>query len=139
MVCISPFRGSRGTDHYFSIQTIQIMTFNRGKKVSRQKIALQRTLELVQNLKLLEEKGALHINEETREVHLVREIFWDGKDLKWKRNFTANLYTMIERHNKMATGQPFHIYAIDIEKKERGAYITSFIPEKNKCQEILYN
>ncbi len=115
------------------------MTFNRGKKISRESIALRQTLELVQNLKLLEDKGALHINEETREVHLVREIFWDGKDQKWKKNFTGNLYTMIERHNKKSTGLPYHIYAIDIEKKERGAYITSYIPGKNKCEQILYN
>jgi hypothetical protein len=113
------------------------MSYLRGKKVSRQKIALQKTLALVQSLKELEEKGALHINEQTREVHLIREIFWDGKNEKWKRNFTANLYTMIERHNKVATGQPYHIYAIDIDKKERGAYITSYIPSQKGCKEIL--
>lgn len=113
------------------------MSHTRGKKVSRQKIALQRTLELVQNLKQLEEKGALHINEQTREVHLIREIFWDGKDEKWRKNFTANLYIMIERHNKVATGQPYHIYAINLEKKERGEYITSYLPSIKDCKPIL--
>lgn len=113
------------------------MAFNRGKKISRQTIAIRKTLELVQNLKLLEEKGALHINEETREVHVVREIFWDGKDEKWRRNFTANLYTMIERHNEKLTGQPYHIYAIDIEKKERGDYITSYVPSTRETKELL--
>lgn len=113
------------------------MTFNRGKKVSRQTIALRKTMELVQNLKLLEEKGALHINEQTREVHLVREIFWDGKDEKWQRNFGANLYTMIERHNKVATGQPYHIYAIDLDKKARGEYIISYIPSERGFKQLL--
>lgn len=113
------------------------MSFNRGKKISRETIALRRTLELVQNLKLLEERGALHINEETREVHLVREIFWDGKDRKWKQNFTDNLYTMIERHNKKSTGLPYHIYAINLDKKERGGYITSYIPSTRQTKELL--
>lgn len=113
------------------------MTFNRGKKVSRKTIALNHTLRLVQDLKTLEEKGALHINEETREVHLVREIFWDGKDEKWKRNFTANLYMLMERHLEKYTGQPFHIYAIDLDKKERGEYITSYFPSIKECKPIL--
>lgn len=113
------------------------MTFNRGKKISRQTIAIRKTLELVQNLKLLEEKGALHINEETREVHLVRQIFWDNKDEKWRQNFTANLYTMIERHNKELTNQPYHIYAIDVEKKARGEYITSYVPSTREVLKIL--
>lgn len=112
------------------------MTFNRGKKISRESIALRQTLALVQNLKLLEEKGALHINEETREVHLVREIFWDSKTDKWKQNFTGNLYTMIERHNKKSTGLPYHIYAIDLDKKERGEYITSYLPSERKTREL---
>jgi hypothetical protein len=112
------------------------MTFNRGKKPSRKTLAIQQTLKLVSDLKLLEEKGALHINEETREVHLVREIFWDGKDEKWRKNFTANLYMLMERHLPKHTGEPFHIYAIDLEKKERGEYITSYIPNTKTCKEL---
>lgn len=112
------------------------MSFNRGKRIPKSKIALQKTLALIQSLKQLEEKGALHINEETREVHLIREIFWDGKDERWRRNFTANLYTMMERHNKVVTGQPYHIYAIDMDKKERGEYLTSYVPSQNACKQL---
>lgn len=115
------------------------MNYLRGKKVSRKTKALRATLQLVQNLKLLEEKGALHINEETREVHLVRELFWDGKDEKWRRNFTANLYLMMERHRDTATGLPYHIYAIDLDKKERGEYITSYLPDLRECKPIINN
>lgn len=67
------------------------------------------------------------------------EIFWDGKDEKCERNFTANLYIMIERHNQVATDKPYHIYAIDLEKKERGEYITSYLPLEKKCIKTLKN
>lgn len=113
------------------------MSHSRGKRIPKSRIVLQKTLALIQSLKELEEKGALHINEQTREVHLIREIFWDGKDEKWIRNFTANLYTMIERHNKVVTGQPYHIYAIDMNKKERGEYLTSYIPSLRECKPLL--
>lgn len=115
------------------------MSFNRGKKISKSKISLQRTLALIESLKELEEKGALHMNEQTREVHLVREIFWDGKDEKWRKNFTSNLYMLMERRLERSSSEPFHIYAIDLDKKERGAYITSYVPLEKKCREILKN
>ncbi len=113
------------------------MTYLTGKKVSKKKIAIQKTVELVQSMKLLEEKGALHMNEKTREVHLVREIFWDGKDEKWKKNFTSNLHMLMERRLDKSSSLPIHIYAIDLDKKERGAYITSYFPAFKLCKPIL--
>lgn len=113
------------------------MTYLRGMKPSRKQQALQKTLQLVQSLKKLEESGALRINAETREVHLVKELFWDGKDLAWKKNFTANLYLLMERHLEKHTGQPFHLFSINLDTKEKGEYITSYLPDLKACKDIL--
>ncbi|WBL42397.1 hypothetical protein PBT90_16800 [Algoriphagus halophytocola] len=112
------------------------MSYTRGMKVSKTQKAIRESMQLVEHLKLLEEKGALHLDREKREVHLVREIFWDGKDLTWRKNFTANLYFLLERHLDKHTGQPFHIYAINIDTKERAEYITSYLPLEKKCMII---
>lgn len=102
------------------------------KKPSKSQKIVTHTIKLIQSLKELEEKGALHINKETREIHLVREIFWDGKDEKWRTNFLKNCHFLMERHEKQNTNLPIHIYAIDIDKKERGEFLTSFMPEGKK-------
>lgn len=115
------------------------MAYLRGMKVSKTQKAIRASHQLVQNLKKMEESGALHLDREKREIHLVRQIFWDGKDLAWRRNFTANLYFLLERHLDKNTGQPFHIYNIDIDTKERAEYIASYLPAEKKCKELLGN
>lgn len=113
------------------------MTHNRGKRKSKRDIAIQSTLKLIQSLKELEEKGALHINRETREIHLIREMFWDKKDWKWRLNFAKNCHFLMERHQETKSDLPVHIYAIDLEKRQQGDYITSFLPAISDFKPIL--
>jgi hypothetical protein len=115
------------------------MTFNRGKKPSKKKLILQKTLKLIQSLQKLEEAGALHINHDTREVHLIRSMFWDGKADYWKLNFCRNCHMLMERHEEKKSTLPIHFYDIDLDKKERGDYLTSFLPEFGVFKEILEN
>ena len=112
------------------------MSHTRGKKLSRKQKAIHQSLQMVQSLKTLQDKGALKIDPETREVWIVREIFWDGKDLNWRKNFTANLYFLMERHLDKHTGKPFHIFSIDLDTKEKKDYITSYFPELKVCKEM---
>lgn len=99
------------------------------KRVTKKDKIVTNTLKLIQSLKELEEKGALHINKESREIHLVREIFWDGKDEKWRKNFLKNCHFLMERHEKENSKLPIQVYAIDIDKKQRGEFITRYLPE----------
>jgi hypothetical protein len=98
------------------------------KKASKSQKIVTNTLKLIQSLKELEEKGALHINKETREIHLVREIFWDGKDEKWRINFLKNCHFLMERHEKEKSNLPIYVYAIDLDKKERGEFLNLYTP-----------
>jgi hypothetical protein len=98
------------------------------KKTSKKQKIVTETLKLIQSLKELEEKGALHINKETREIHLVREIFWDGKDEKWRINFLKNCHFLMERHEKEKSNLPIQVYAIDLDKKERGEFLNLYTP-----------
>jgi hypothetical protein len=99
------------------------------KKTPKKQKLVTETMKLLHSLKELEEKGALHINKETREIHLVREIFWDGKKEYWRKNFLKNCHFLMERHEKEKSNLPINVYAIDLDKKERGEFITKFLPE----------
>ncbi|WPR75288.1 hypothetical protein [Algoriphagus sp. NG3] len=57
-------------------------------EVSKTTKAIRTSHQLAQNLKKMEESGALHLGREKREVCLIRKIFWGGKDLVWRQNFT---------------------------------------------------
>lgn len=64
---------------------------------------------MIQSLKTFEDKGELKIDPETKEAWIVREIFWDVKDMNWRKNFTANLYFLIERRLNKHAGKPFQL------------------------------
>lgn len=113
------------------------MSFRFGKKPSKQKQIVNKTMALLQGLQKLEEAGALHMNKQDREVHLLRELFWDQKPFTWKQNFTNNLHVMMDRHLDKYSDDPIHLYAIDIEKKCRGVYLTSYLPDLKSCKVIL--
>lgn len=104
------------------------MTFNRGKKISKKKSVINEAMQLIESLKKMEEAGALHIAHDERGVHLITDLFWEGKDTKWKFNFCKNLSFLMDRHKPQSSAMPIHIYAIDIDKKERGEYLTSYFP-----------
>lgn len=115
------------------------MSYTRGKKPSKKNLILQKTLQLVQSLKKLEEAGALHINRDARQVHLVRSMFWDGKADSWKLNFCRNCHFLMERHQDIKSTLPVHFYDIDLDKKQRGNYLTSFLPDLAVFKELLGN
>lgn len=104
------------------------MSYNRGKKISKKDKVVKKTISLLASLEELEKKGALHINRDTRECHLIKELFWDGKTLAWKNNFVRNVAFLMDRNQDKPIGSPIKFYSIDIEKKERGDYLISFIP-----------
>jgi hypothetical protein len=113
------------------------MSFNWGKKPTKQKRIVNQTLQLLQGLQRLEDAGALHINRESREVHLIRSLFWDKRALAWRQNFTKNVHFLMDRNLEEKSKAAIHIFDIDIEKKERGEYITSYLPSFQTCKQVL--
>lgn len=113
------------------------MTHTRGKKPSEFKKTLDKTLALIQSIKTLQDKGALHIDREKREVHLVREIFWNGKDDTWKNNFAYNLSVLMDVKEEKPKMLPIGIYSIDLDSKQKGDYLTTFFPTLRECRGVI--
>lgn len=105
------------------------MSHTRGMKPSKSKQALEKALNILKSIKKLEEAGALQINRSAREIWMIREMFWDNKDEFWRKNFLINLRTMMDINLKERLTIPIKIYAIDINTRQKGDYITTYYPQ----------
>lgn len=111
------------------------MSHNRGKKPSKFKKTLDKTLAIIQSIKTLQDKGALHIDRSTREICLIREIFWDTKDATWRNNFAYNLSVFMDVMQDQPSMLPIQIFAIDLDNKKKGPYLTTFFPDRRTCMQ----
>lgn len=109
------------------------MTHNRGKKPSKFKKTLDKTLAIIQSIKTLQDKGGLHIDRSKREICLIREIFWDKKNEIWRNNFAYNLSVFMDVMEEKPKMLPIQIFAIDLDNKAKGPYLTTFFPDRRAC------
>ncbi|PRY90563.1 hypothetical protein [Mongoliibacter ruber] len=97
---------------------------------------LDEALEIIKSFQKLIELQAMHFDREKREVWIIKEAFWDGKDDNWKANFCQNLKMYMDilwDENKHGVNlNPIHLYAIDIDTKQKTEYIITYLAESKE-------